>query len=296
MHGSSKTSILLSVLLAGGIVGCGSSPLPVTEPPGPKPLGQEFNSAATGAIQGQVTWKGPIPLVEPFISHPNPTRPPRGTGGKREWLSPHAPQIDPGSKGLKNAVLYLKGIDLKRSRPWDHPPVRLECSRWQLSVHQGTTISNIGLVRKNEAIEMVSQDPWLYGIKGRGADCFNIKLPDPQVLQSRRLQKPGIVSIQSGTGRYWMRSYLFVSEHPYFARTDAEGQFELQHVPEGKYELHCWVPNWHVKSKERDWSTSQHVHVTFHKPVEIVQSITIEAGKIHRADLSLSSASFEGAR
>ena len=37
-----------------------------------------------------------------------------------------------------------------------------------------------------------------------------------------------------------MSAHIFVTEHPYYALTDAEGKFLLDHVPPGKYTLRVW--------------------------------------------------------
>ncbi len=38
----------------------------------------------------------------------------------------------------------------------------------------------------------------------------------------------------------WMKGWLAVAEHPYYAITDASGNFELDDVPAGEYEIKVW--------------------------------------------------------
>ena len=38
----------------------------------------------------------------------------------------------------------------------------------------------------------------------------------------------------------WMKTWVLVSDHPYFAITDKEGNFAIDGVPAGTYEVVCW--------------------------------------------------------
>jgi hypothetical protein len=38
----------------------------------------------------------------------------------------------------------------------------------------------------------------------------------------------------------WMRSYIAVLKHPYFAVTGKDGRFELKDLPPGTYTLQAW--------------------------------------------------------
>ncbi len=38
----------------------------------------------------------------------------------------------------------------------------------------------------------------------------------------------------------WMKAYVFVMEHPYFAVTDKKGQFKIDGLPAGEYTLAAW--------------------------------------------------------
>ena len=60
------------------------------------------------------------------------------------------------------------------------------------------------------------------------------------------------VDLTSAAGHYWMHAYLFVSDHPYWTWTAADGRWELGDVPPGEYELVVWLPSWRVAKVERD--------------------------------------------
>lgn len=258
----------------------------------PTPLAAQFERASTGTIQGRVRWHGKIPQIEPFISHDNPMRPNRGTGGRKPWPNPHAPDIDPKTKGLADAVVFLRHVDAERSKPWEHPPLRIEAKRFQLRVHQGESVSKVGFVRRGTAIEMVHHDPWLYSIRARGDAFFNMICPQPNQPARRKLEREGHVIFQSGSGRFWMRNHVFVTEHPYFARTDQHGRFTLTEVPPGNYELVCWIPNWRVTAKERHWNTTQIIRVDFAESVELTRSISVDIAKTAVIDFHIDSAMF----
>jgi hypothetical protein len=72
-----------------------------------------------------------------------------------------------------------------------------------------------------------------------------------------------------------MRGWLFVDDHPYYTHTDAEGCFFLPQVPPGRYELVCWLPDWHEASRELDAETALICRLMFRPPVEVVQPLQL---------------------
>jgi hypothetical protein len=101
--------------------------------------------------------------------------------------------------------------------------------------------------------------------------------PDPNRPLARPLKENGVVELTSAAGYYWMRAYLFVDDHPYYARTDKEGRFSLNQVPPGRYEVVCWMPNWQEARHERDPESSLVTRLFFQPPVTLVQNV--ELGK-----------------
>ena len=38
----------------------------------------------------------------------------------------------------------------------------------------------------------------------------------------------------------WMSGWLVIIEHPYYEVTDAKGNFQLENIPPGEYQLQVW--------------------------------------------------------
>jgi len=138
--------------------GCTGIPAPAEPSDVPTTLGQSFDPAASGAIHGRVVWEGDIPVAEQFLVraiafnpylHKNPAR----------YSTPHLPRVNSQNRGVADAVVFLRGIDPRRSRPWDHTRARVEFHERQLQIAQGNTRSDVGFVRRGDSIEIVNRIP-----------------------------------------------------------------------------------------------------------------------------------------
>ena len=46
----------------------------------------------------------------------------------------------------------------------------------------------------------------------------------------------------------WMKTWVLVSDHPYYAVTDKNGNYEIKDVPAGTYEVVCWQEKFKKKA------------------------------------------------
>jgi hypothetical protein len=252
----------------------------------PRETGRDFDPATAATIQGQVTWMGAIPSVAPYHAPVSPGGEHAGAS-RRDWPNPHAPKIDPHTKAVAGAIVFLRGIDPRRGRPWDHPPVRVELRDYQIHVCQGDSDGALGFVRRGDAITMVSRQDIYHSLQVRDAAFFTRAFPDTDQPCQQRLDRLGIVELMSGCGYFWMRGQLFVADHPYYTRTDDAGRFTLRQVPPGQYELVGWLPDWHEAGHELDAETALICRLSYRPPIEVVQPIHLAPSKTRHVPIRL---------
>ncbi len=280
---------LLFLLGAGVPFGCDDLAVPPETPVEPSPeLGRDFDASTAGRIEGRVMWNNALPEVPPYrVPAERPSDDP-----PRAWPNPNAPRIDPRTKAIADAVVFLRGIDPRRARPWDHAPVTVELRDDQIHVCQGGHDGSSGFVRRGDVITMVSRHNRFQSLQVRGAAFFAHNFADPDQPHTRRLNRAGLVELTSGCGYFWMHGRLFVDDHPYYTHTDAEGRFSLPDIPPGTYELVAWLPNWHEAARERDAETALICRLTFRPAVEVTQPIGLAPRQTCHVSIRFSAAAF----
>jgi hypothetical protein len=253
--------------------------------------GARFNPKTAGRIRGQVIWQGDVAEVAPIRFRAN-QQPGSPALPRQVFANPNRPVVDGATRGVAGVVVYLRGIGPEEGKPWDHPPVTVEMRGRAYHVLQGQADAGVGFVRRGESLTMVSRDNGFYSLHAGGAAYFTLAFPDPCQPLTRELPERGLVELTSGSAAYWMRAYLFVDDHPYYARTDAQGYFTLDQVPPGRYELVCWLPSWEVERRERDPETGQPARVFFRRPVEIARPLEVQPGQTCVRDFFVSARVF----
>jgi hypothetical protein len=291
--GRQRRAAVQGALLFVAALGCGQvePPLPQVSDEAPEQAASAFDVQSACTLQGRVTWEGDLPAVAPFQARINIS----ADGVSHERLvreNPNAPRIDADTRGVAAAVVFLRGVDPQRARPWDHAPVRIEQQDYRLHVYQGVAEANVGFVRPGDFVEMVSRQSAFHALHAGGATFFTLAFPDPDQPLSRRFKDKGLVELSSAAGYYWMRAYLFADDHPYYTRTDVQGRFLLPGVPPGHYDIVCWMPNWREERHERDPETGLVTRLVFAKPIELVQSVTASPGATGEVQFRLSTEIF----
>lgn len=278
MHG--RRPHLLATLLLVAIGGCAEDVHSDNQPPPTAPAlqGAAFNAADTGTIEGRVVWDGAVPEVPRFVVFCSPDNLPPDGKLLTHADNPFAPVVDPENKGVRDVVVFLRGVDPQRAGPWRHDPVQIEQYDRLLHVVQGDVQTRVGFVRSGDFISARSCDGDYHALRARGAAFFTLPFVDKDRPSTKRLDQAGIVHLSSAAGYFWMHAHLFVVDHPYYVRTDASGRFHLKDVPAGKYEAVAWMPDWAVLRKERDPESGLVGRAIFAPPVEKISPVTVQAG------------------
>lgn len=243
-----------------------------------------FDPARCGTVAGRVTWAGPPPVAEDFLFGE-----PVGNGHfqTRFMPNPNRPAVSLDG-AVAGAVVFLRGIDPARAKPWDLPPVRVEMTDRQIIVRQGDgPPRRVGFVRRGDPVRLASADGVYHVLRARGAAFFSLTFPDADSHLERTLDQAGRVELSSGAGFYWASADLFVSDHPYLAVTGADGRYSFGRVPAGEIEVVAGLPGWLPAARDRDTETGLITRMTYSPPVEAVGQAALTPGSSVTVPLTL---------
>jgi plastocyanin len=80
---------------------------------------------------------------------------------------------------------------------------------------------------------------------------------------ARKFLKPEIMIRVKCNIHSWMRAYIGVTDHPYFAVSGADGSFELPNLPPGTYVVEAWQEELGVQDKTITVSPSTKTDLSF---------------------------------
>ncbi|MCU0703476.1 MAG: hypothetical protein MUF18_05810 [Fimbriiglobus sp.] len=232
-----------------------------------------------GGIRGRVIWDGDRPEVPPIaglIVTPDGAR-------WGEVPNPFTPMIaDDG--GVAGAVVWLSPIRTP-DRAWPYPPLVLEHTGDELRSVQPGVPPRVGFVRVGDAVELVARGMGLRLLRARGAAFFTFAFPEADKPRRHPLDTLGVVEFTSATGDFWNTVDVVVCEHPYYAATNKDGQFEWTNLPPGEYDLTVRVRNWAITGRDRDPETGRIMRLTFAEPKRFTRRVTIVGGEALEVDI-----------
>jgi plastocyanin len=134
--------------------------------------------------------------------------------------------------GLRNAVVSLLAPppDAKLGLA---PPV-------QIDQKECVFVPRVIVVPLGGTVEFLNSDRLLHNLHSAGADnpTFNRTQPKGRTIPIT-FRKPEIIRIDCDL-HPWMRAWVVVAAHPFYAVTNDQGEFALPGVPPGTYTLQVW--------------------------------------------------------
>jgi Carboxypeptidase regulatory-like domain len=195
---------------------------------------KEINLTDGGVIKGKVLWKSPHPTAQTI-----PVTKDQTACGQAKTLT----GADIGKAGsLANAVIYLDGITAGKKIA-NVPKVTLDQKNCEYIPH-------VLIVPPNAEIEFRNSDAAFHNVHtynltqkdaaGRPSTIFNLAFPFQGHKVTKKLTAGSNVLSLCDGGHPWMSAHIFLTEHPYYALTGADGTFVIDNVPPGKYTLRLW--------------------------------------------------------
>ena len=117
-------------------------------------------------------------------------------------------------------------------------------------------------VRTGQALKIKNSDPTLHNVHATptpssGNKEFNFAQPIKDMVTEKSFPNQEIAIRFKCDVHPWMFAYVSVLDHPYFAVTDADGNFKITGLPPGKYTLAAH----HVKTHRADPGVEKEITV-----------------------------------
>jgi plastocyanin len=136
-------------------------------------------------------------------------------------------------KGIRNVVVSLQPPPPGAKSPAVLPIV-------QMDQEQCVFVPRIVVVPAGGTVEFLNSDRLLHNLhsNSKGNPMFNRTQPRGRTIPIV-LKEPEIFRVDCDL-HPWMRAWVVVAEHPFYAITNTQGEFVLDNVPAGEYILQLW--------------------------------------------------------
>ena len=147
------------------------------------------------------------------------------------------------NNGIRNAVVSLQNIPPGAKREWNFPAAKMDQK-------QCSFIPRVVIVPVGGTVEFLNSDRLLHNVRSIGKENppFNRAQPHARSI-SFTFKQPEILRVDCDL-HSWMRGWVVVAEHPFYAVTNEQGEFTLENVPRGKYTLQVWQESMGIVTQE----------------------------------------------
>lgn len=216
-----KFSFLLPLLAS---LGCGSAPNRTAAVAALREAHLDPDLSAT--VSGRVLLAGTAPKPVKLDLSANPTC-------ERQHLRPvYSENVLVKNGGLRNALVYVQnGLP---GLHWTAPPTAVLLNQEGCIYQPHVLALMIG-----QTLEISNADPLNHNVHAEAAinTPFNVAQPPRAEKLFQRFQHQEIMMPVTCGVHPWMRAYVSVLEHPFFAVTDDTGNFKIEGLPPGTYQL-----------------------------------------------------------
>jgi len=204
----------------------------------PKPQG---SAVEWSDLRGRIVWQGD-PIPQPRLINVN--RDQNCCLQNGPILSEEL-VVNPKNRGVRWVMAWLLPEPGEPARPLPTHPFLHAIKTKRLVLEQSGCryVPHVLAMREGQGLIVKCRDDVPHTLKVGGSDGgFAVNyLLTPQsekVIDDLKVgQRPYIVSCSLHN---WMTGFFWVFDHPYFAITDADGNFEIRNAPVGRWRLKLW--------------------------------------------------------
>jgi plastocyanin len=201
-------------------------------PPAPPAAVEPAVDAATAAsLSGRVSFDGTVPASEVIRMDGDPKCVTAAQGEERRTDV----FVSDDGKSLGNVFIYVKEGLPQRMYPVPTTPVVFDQQKCRY-------VPRVIGVQVGQQVEIRNSDPLLHNVHGESAvnQPFDYGQPLQGIKTNHTFTTREVMVPVKCQVHAWMRGYIGVLEHPFFAVTDGSGRFTIPQLPPGTYTIEAW--------------------------------------------------------
>jgi hypothetical protein len=214
---------IISVMLCG----C-NNPAP---PQQSAPVAPAVDPATASSLSGHVTFAGAVPPAEVvrLDSDPKCVTAAQGEVRQTEFI------VSNDGTSLGNVFVYIKDGLAPRFYAVPNEPVVLDQQKCRY-------VPRVLGIQVGQPLEIRNSDPLLHNVRAESTvnRPFDLGQPLQGIKTTQRFTTREVMIPVKCQVHAWMRGYIGVLEHPFFAVTDANGRFSIPQLPAGTYTIEAW--------------------------------------------------------
>ena len=133
--------------------------------------------------------------------------------------------------GIDDAVVWID--DIQQGKPFAFPPAEVR--------QEGCTYVPHVVIAAAGDLRISSHDPIPHNVHtyAKHNREYNESMNQLRRDISLSFARPDVISVRCDL-HGWMQAYVFIAKNPYYAISENGGNFKLEGVPAGKYQLKVW--------------------------------------------------------
>jgi hypothetical protein len=210
-----------------------------TVAPADNPVGPDCDTSTWGTLTGRVVWQGDLP-ARPVLQVARDRDCCGQVATADDWV------IDPKSHGVCWALVWLMPEPDREPKALPlHPAYRKLPAEVQVDQVGCRYRPHVFGIRAGQKLIVTNRDRIVHNLwfsHPQGLDTSLALLPGKEhTLEGFKASPtPGMFRCAIHP---WMRAFVRVFDHPYFAVTEWDGKFVIRHAPPGRWRLVIWHPD-----------------------------------------------------